>query len=402
MKIIHYCQHIWGVGHFFRTLEICRALNGHDIILVTGGPEVTVDLPAHVRSFRMPGLMTDRNYDGLFPTDTSRTFEDVRRERKKMLYSLFENERPDALIIELYPFGRKAFGFELKPVLEDIRSGRLKCSAVYCSLRDILVEKSDQHAYEARVVDVLNKYFDALLIHADPKLVTLDRTFSRVGDLVIPVVYTGYIAPKPPPDAGLALRKQLDIDDHALLFVASAGGGKAGIVLLEPLLGSLAHLNLEREINLHVFTGPFMPEDEFSSLAHQSNANVKIRRFTSQFLSYLMAADLSVSMGGYNTSMNILATGVPALIWPYPGDHEQGLRAARLADIGAADIIKEKDLHPAQLAELIKSRLVTATRSQPQVDLEGAVHTADWLVGHLKDETNPQVRTLSRKLASKK
>lgn len=387
MRIIYYCQHIWGVGHFFRTLEICRALEGHEIILVTGGPEVTVELPAHVRSFRMPGLMTDRNYDGLFPTDTNRTLEDVRQERKKMFYSLFEKERPDALIIELYPFGRKAFGFELNPVLKDIRSGRLKCSAVFCSLRDILVEKSDQAAYEARVVDVLNRYFDALLIHADPKLVTLDRTFSRVGDLVIPVVYTGYIAPKPPPDSGRLLRKQLNIDDRALFVVASAGGGKAGIVLLEPLLESFAYLNLGRDIHLHVFTGPFMPEDEFTSLAHQSNANIKVRRFTSRFLSYLTAADLSVSMGGYNTSMNILTTGVPALIWPYPGDHEQGLRAARLADIGAAGVIRAKDLQPAQLAELMQSRLVTSTCGHYQVDLEGAVHTAEWLAGRLEDET---------------
>jgi predicted glycosyltransferase len=390
MRIIHYCQHIWGVGHFFRTLEICRALADHEIILVTGGPEVTVDLPAHVRSFRLPGLMTDRNYDGLFPTDTGRTLEDVRRERKKKFYSLFEKERPDAVIIELYPFGRKAFGFELNPVLEDIRAGRLKRSAVFCSLRDILVEKNDQAAYEARVVDVLNRHFDALLIHADPNLVTLDRTFSRVADLEIPVVYTGYIAPKPPPDSGRSLRRQLGIDDRALFVVASAGGGKAGIVVLAPLLESIAHLNLGREIHLHVFTGPFMPEDEFTSLARQSNANIKVRRFTSRFLSYLMAADLSVSMGGYNTSMNILTTGVPALIWPYPGDHEQGLRAARLADIGVAGIISARDLQPAQLAELVQSRLVTSTRSQTRVDLEGAVHTAEWLIGQLKDEAKPK------------
>ncbi len=40
MKIIHYCQYIWGVGHFFRSLEICRALAGHDVLLVTGGPKI--------------------------------------------------------------------------------------------------------------------------------------------------------------------------------------------------------------------------------------------------------------------------------------------------------------------------------------------------------------------------
>ena len=45
MKIILYCQHIWGVGHYFRSLEICKALIGHDILMVTGGAEVDTPLP---------------------------------------------------------------------------------------------------------------------------------------------------------------------------------------------------------------------------------------------------------------------------------------------------------------------------------------------------------------------
>lgn len=379
MKIVYYCQHIWGIGHYFRTLEICRALAAFDVVLVTGGPEVPVELPDHVRSCRLPGLMTDRNYDGLFPTDPGRTLEEVRRERKKQLSALFEAEQPDGFIIELYPFGRKAFRFELDPILEEIRSGLYKSTRVICSLRDILVEKDDPVSYESRVVNALNRYFDALLIHADPGLVRLDRTFSRVGDIKIPVVYTGYITPQPPPDSRSKLRHQLGIAPDTHLIVASAGGGKAGIVLLEPLLASFEHLTLEQNVCMHVFTGPFMPEDEFERLAGQSNTRVKVKRFTSRFLPYLSAADLSVSMGGYNTCMNLLATGVRALIWPYPGDHEQVLRAERLADLGAAGVIKASDLRPERLARLMRQRLETSDRNPTRIDLDGAANTSRWL-----------------------
>ena len=48
MKIVFYCQHVLGVGHFFRSLEICRALAGHEVILVTGGPRFEVQLPGHI------------------------------------------------------------------------------------------------------------------------------------------------------------------------------------------------------------------------------------------------------------------------------------------------------------------------------------------------------------------
>ncbi len=379
MKIILYCQHIWGVGHYFRSLEICKALKEHDIILVTGGAEVDAPLPAHVRAFRLPALMTDRHYTGLFPTEKGQTLEKVKSERRRLLSELFEREAPDAFIVELYPFGRRAFRFELDPVLDDIRSGKLCRSLVACSLRDILVEKKDPGVYEKRVVDILNRRFDALLVHADPALITLDRTFSRLADLSIPVVYTGFITPKPITGARRRLRSRLCIDKDTTLLVASAGGGQAGIVLMQPLLDSLAYLESDRPLVLHVFTGPYMPADEFELLQGRANSRVKVERFTPDFLSFLAAADLSISMGGYNTCMNILASRVAALVWPYPGDREQGLRAKQMEEIGAITVLKAKDLQPRRLAAIIQSSMIAAKPLAHSIDLDGAARTANWL-----------------------
>lgn len=386
MKVAYYCQHIWGVGHFFRALEICRALEGHDVILVTGGPEVKVDLPPHVREFHLPGLMTDRNYDGLFPVDSSRTFEAVKAERRRRLHELFGREAPDVTVIELYPFGRKAFRFELDPVLDAIRRGSLPPSRVYCSLRDILVEKSDPAAYEERVVRTLNRWFDGLLVHADPSLVKLDDTFSRVADLQLPVIYTGYVAQRAP-QAGS--RPQPPGDPNEWRIVASAGGGKAGIVLLEPLLQGVAQSDFASRMRLQVFTGPFMPAEEFARLQSFSSDRISVERFSGEFLSVLAAADLSVSMAGYNTCMNILATGVRALVWPYPGDREQGLRARRLTRIGAVRALAEADLQPAELAAAIRRRMQAPAVPVSPVDLQGATRTAEWLCGGQHEEEKP-------------
>jgi predicted glycosyltransferase len=106
---------------------------------------------------------------------------------------------------------------------------------------------------------------------------------------------------------------------------------------------------------------------------------VHVSRFSPDFLSYLAAADLSVSMGGYNTSMNILTTRVPALIWPYPGDREQGLRAERLARIGVVSVIREKDLQPARLAALMNRVLGRKPQNNVLVDLNGSLNTARWI-----------------------
>ncbi|MFO7685128.1 MAG: glycosyltransferase [Desulfobacterales bacterium] len=379
MKIILYCQHIWGVGHYFRSLEICKAMIGHDVLMVTGGAEVDAPLPGHVRTFRLPGLMTDRNYNGLFPTAKGRTLEAVEAERQQLLFNLFEREAPDAFLVELYPFGRRAFRFELDPVLSGIRTGKLHRCVVACSLRDILVEKKDPAVYEKRVVDILNRRFDALLVHADPGLITLDRTFARLDELIIPVVYTGFITPRPMADARCRMRQRLGIDEDTTLIVASAGGGQAGIVLLEPLLKSLAYIETDRPFMLCVFTGPYMPADEFMLLDRHAHSRVKVERFTAEFLSFLSAADLSISMGGYNTCMNILATGVAALVWPYPGDREQGVRAKRMEKIGAITVLQAKDLQPERLAAVIGRRINTAKPVFHSVNLDGAARTAEWI-----------------------
>ncbi|MEJ2476816.1 MAG: glycosyltransferase [Desulfobacterales bacterium] len=379
MKIILYCQHIWGVGHYFRSLEICKSLRQHDIVMVTGGAEVDTPLPAQVRTFRLPALMTDRNYTGLFPTEKGQTLEAVKSERSRLLFELFERETPDAFIVELYPFGRRAFRFELDPVLGGIRSGKLYRSLVACSVRDILVEKKDPAVYEKRVVDILNRRFDALLVHADPALITLDRTFSRLVDLSIPVVYTGFITSKPITDARRRMRSRLGIDEETALVVASAGGGQAGIVLMQPLLESLAYLETDRPLALLVFTGPYMPADEFELLQGRANSRVKVERFTPDFLSFLAAADLSISMGGYNTCMNILASNVAALVWPYPGDREQGLRGRRMEEIGAITVLNEKDLQPRRLAAIVRNSLIAAKPVAHSINLDGAARTAAWL-----------------------
>ncbi|UCG13973.1 MAG: glycosyl transferase [Deltaproteobacteria bacterium] len=382
MKIIHYCQHVLGIGHYFRSLEIARALWRHRLVLVSGGPAVEVQLPAHVTECRLPGLEMDPEFATVAPTDGSRSLEDVQQERRGLLYSLFEKWAPDLFLVELYPFGRKRFGFELVPLLEAIHGNHFGSVKVVCSLRDILVEKRDQPGYEQRVLALLNRYFHALLVHADPRLVSLEETFYSTGGIRVPIVYTGFVAPKPGSDMGAGLRTRLGIRDGETLVVASAGGGRVGEVLLRAVLEAHSQLEGERHRFLYIFTGPFMNEDSFNSLTKKaaSAPGVRVGRFTSEFLSYLAAADLSVSLAGYNTCMNILAVGVPALVWPFGQNREQRVRAKKLAALGVVTLLNDQDLEPWQLAKLMEEVLSRPRGSTtPSISLDGAQETARWL-----------------------
>ena len=390
MKILFYCQHVLGVGHLFRAREICKALAGHEVILITGGPQIETKLPKHVKVVKLPGLQMDRKFKGLFSSDKSVSLDQVKKRRQEKLLAIIQKEKPDIFFLELYPFGRQAFRFELDPVLEAIRSDRRGPCGVISSVRDILVEK-EKPKHERRALERLNTFFDAVLVHSDPNLITLKETFSRFEEIRIPVEHTGYIAQKPPANAGSRIRSQLGIGEGDVMIVASAGGGSVGKPILESAIQAFDYLKTDGRPYLYVFTGPYISEHELTYLKGlKKSKRIHIEKFTSDFLSYLAAADLSISMAGYNTTMNILATGVPALVWPFAENREQRLRAERLAHRGALKLIHDQDLNPNDLAEIMGQTLARAGSNKTDIDLDGAAHTAQWLQSWIKRNLKKQ------------
>ncbi|MDJ0811756.1 MAG: glycosyltransferase [Desulfobacterales bacterium] len=378
MKVLVYCQHVLGVGHFFRTLEICRALAGHDIVLVSGGPQTPAALPRHVRRRQLPELAMDAAFQGLH-SPAGACLDTVRSERRRRLHRIVAEEAPDIFLVELYPIGRRAFRFELDPLLAAIAAGDLPACKVVCSVRDILVEKKKAEAYDARAVRVLNESFDALLVHADPRLVRLEETFGPLAQVNIPVVYTGYVATRETPVADVAAwRQSRGIGPGERLVLASAGGGAVGFDLLRAVSRAMKRLQSDERVILQAFTGPFMPPDQTAALARLAGPTLRLARFSSEFGAWLQAADASVSMAGYNTCMNILATGAKALVYPFGQNREQGMRARRLAAHGTLGVLDTPDLAPDRLAGRL--RAVFEWHPAPtDIDLDGAVQTAAWL-----------------------
>lgn len=376
MRVLFYCQHVLGMGHMFRSLEIARALSGHNVLFVTGGPEVSLEIPEHVRHERLPGLRMDAAFSALLPTPETHglTIEEIKTARKTRLLELMRSFRPQVFLVELYPFGRRAFGFELKPALE--WAARNRCRRV-CSLRDILVEKKDQDAYEQRVLKLLHAHFDTLLVHADPDMCDLEQTFSRFADIKIAATYTGYVAAAPDPGKVAALRDELRLSPGTSLIVASAGSGSVGYELLSGAIEASALLAPHMNHRLCVFSGPLLDDDAYSALERRARTmpQVRLRRFSARFTTWLGAADLSLSMGGYNTVMSLVAAGTYGLVSPFAQNREQRMRAELLQARGALSLLEPHELAPEALASRMRQAL-QASSPIPDVNVQGAANTA--------------------------
>ena len=368
-----YCQHILGIGHLVRSMEIVRALTSEfQVCFVNGGKAVPgFEVPAGVEVVNLPAIETDTEFQTLRAVDTDLTLAEVEAQRRTTLLTLVDLYRPDVLLVELYPFGRRRFSFELEPLLDRAKELGTKIS---CSLRDIVVTKQDRDRHEAKVVKLMNRYFDQLLVHGDSRFVSLEESFSRVGDLNCPVHYTGYVVQKPNPTSTFELGKST--------ILASVGGGRFGHDLLECVARTAPVLANRIPHTIRMFTGPFLPDSVWERLQEiaADRTNIAIERYTPHLLDFMCEADLSISMAGYNTTMNVLTTGVRAMMMPFTGngDREQWLRLEKLDRLGIARAIRPEDLEPEQFAAKIEASLrvepVTST-----FNLEGAANTAVYL-----------------------
>ena len=381
-KCIFYCQYIRGIGHLVRTVELIRyLLNTFEVCLITGGESISgFQFPESIKIVYLPAIKGDEqnNELKLKTVDPTLNIEDCKQIRTQIILDTVNNFKPDLLVIEHFPFG-SMFSFELIPLLEFIRA-KHQATKIICSLRDVvLIKQGDIN--DLIICNTLNQYFDLLLIHGDPNFIKLDESFSRFDDIKCPVKYTGYVT------------RQINKHDQQLnsiknrgytQILVSIGGGRVGYNLLESLIYSSPALSLKIEHKILIFTGPFMPEEQFIQLQHLSSrlSHIEIYRYTPNLIHYMYESDISISMAGYNTIADILVTRIPSLLFIFDfqyQDDEQKIRAEKLEQFGIVDIIRSDELQSDLIANKIYNHLQKKV-SKLQVDLDGAKNTALFLI----------------------
>jgi predicted glycosyltransferase len=376
-KVMFYCQHVLGMGHLVRSMEIVRELvKDFQVCFINGGEIIAeFQIPEGVEVINLPAIKTDAEFQQLQPVDSNLTLEEVKAIRTQQLLEIVTFFCPDILLIELFPFGRGKFKFELFPLLEKLKQVNPQAKVV-SSLRDIVeTKKKEPEKYEEKVCQLLNRHFDLLLVHGDPQFQILEETFSRVKDIRCPIVYTGYVVQ---PES----EKELEIDEKNPVILVSVGGGRFGYELLDTIVGAAYYLQEKTSHQLQIFTGPFMPEEKFEKLQLKAShlSNVRVERFTTNLLGYMKKADLSISMSGYNTTMNVLTTGVRSMLMAFTGndDREQTIRSQKLADLGIVELIQPEDLKVTRLADKIINCL-QKEQNRVRFDFAGAKNTAKYL-----------------------
>jgi predicted glycosyltransferase len=373
-SVLLYVQHLLGIGHVRRSLRIVEALarEGIWVTLISGGePLSSLACTSAERVIQLPPI---RAFDAGFKVlvdGTGRPIDnELRTARRSALLAAFEDAQPDALLIEAFPFGRRAFRFELDGLIEAARARRPR-PLILCSLRDVVVLPSDPRRPK-EIVDRVRNDFDFVLVHGDAAFIPLEESFPLASEISDRLIYTGYVAKTPEAGHVAASEETAGADE----VVVSVGGGAVGGALLRTAIetrrqGCLATLRWR------LLAGPSLPEPEFAALAAGLPERVVLERYRPDFPQMLGRCRVSVSQAGYNTVLDILAARAAAVVVPFASgrETEQSLRAERLAARGVLELLPENQLSPDRLASAM-NRALFARPATIAIDTGGAQRSA--------------------------
>jgi predicted glycosyltransferase len=362
------------------------AADGWETLLICGGT-VPADFvfPTSVDIELLEPIQSDPEYKSLQPGAAGADLDGVKARRAARLLAIFESFRPDALITEMYPFGRKQFAYELLPLLLQAKAAQRK-PLIVCSVRDILVKKRDRETFEQGVLGAVNSLYDLVLVHSDEAIQPLHATFSLANEIQVPVIHTGYVIA--PTSAATAVSDSylyeslipfLHRDEPFILVSCGSGRLQAGQQLIRAAIAAAPELAKDCKYNMLVCAGPLARRDTFIDYQWMAvgRTNVHLVHDLPHLQQLLPRASLSVSLGGYNTVMELLAARTQGLVYAAEpnGDDEQKVRIVNMAKRGILREIEPADLLNGGLAKLIAASLARPLKSL-SIEMDGATTSA--------------------------
>ncbi|MEM9087696.1 MAG: glycosyltransferase [Cyanobacteria bacterium P01_F01_bin.53] len=391
-RIMVYSHDAFGLGNLRRMLAICEHLLSSwpnlSILLVSGSPMIhEFRLPRGLDYIKLPCL--NRGVSGeLAVKYLGTSIHETVALRSQLIRSAAVHFKPNLLLVDKKPTGLKG---ELTDTLAYLQQS-MPSSKCVLLLRDIL-DTPERTMGEWRRWDhyrTIQTHYAQILVAGMRSVFDLVREYRLPLPIAHKTRYCGYIRKQFKAPQHLAPRAQLGIKPTDSLVLVTPGGGEDGYNLVHTYLEGLRQRQIVtscRKTSSHkaslssshalassicslILCGPEMPAPQrlrLQQLAATCSGTL-FQSFTSHLLSYVQAADVVVSMGGYNTLTEILTLGKRTVVVPRVApSQEQLIRATRFAQKGWITMthpeqVTGQSLMQAVLEQLSKPCLLSENR----------------------------------------
>ncbi|WP_445369660.1 glycosyltransferase family protein [Methylomonas sp. BW4-1] len=360
-RIIVYSHDTFGLGNIRRMLAISKSLVDADpnvsVLILSGSPMLhAFRIPDRIDYIKLPCL--SRSVKG----DYSVKFLDMEYAqlltlRSNIILSAVLDFDPDLILVDKKPYG---VSDELGAAL-NLMQRRGHRAKLVLLLRDILDSPEStipvwkKNGYH----DAIQSHYDKVLVVGSPEIYDMRKEYEFPDASHEKVDFCGYIARERSDKRAGEIRQQIGCTQERLVLV-TAGGGEDGYQLLHSYLEGLNRQDLGDNTMTLMICGPEMSESRRHQLEVLARGcrNVVIQEFNTDMMACMEAADLVVSMGGYNSTCELLTLRKRAILVPrVKPSQEQWIRAERLALQGLVRAIHPNNLTPKLLMDTVREEL---------------------------------------------
>jgi predicted glycosyltransferase len=381
LRALFYSHDTLGLGHMRRSLAISEQLSsemaGLSTLVLTGSAMAHgFRIPAGTDYIKLPSV---RKLDNEVYGSRSLgvPFDVTLRLREELILNVTANYRPNFFFVDNVPLG---MGGEVRRTLQYLRA-ESPDTRIFLNLRDIL----DDSAYivplwrRQGIVDVLDRLYDRIFIYGSADVYDLIREYELPETIREKTLFCGYI-PRPVDKMASRRARSKMCGNGEKLILVTAGGGADGNALIENYLHALPQIACDNSVASFVITGPDMEPREAGRLAAKGRRlpHTTCVDFCDDVLAYMDAADLVVSMAGYNTISEILSLRKRAIAVPrvHPRT-EQLIRSERLQDLGLLRMIHPAELSPRRLAAEVSESLRAPEPRESPLEFRGVERLAE-------------------------
>jgi predicted glycosyltransferase len=321
-----------------------------NILILTGSPIAgRFSFPEQIDFVRIPGMIKKTN-DEYLPLSIKINARHALDIRKNIITATAKTFQPHLFIVDKEPFGLKK---EVLPTLQWLRRCRPGTRSIL-GLRDIMddAESVKKDWQEKGVYGHLDELYSEIWVYGNQEFYDPISEYDIDTSISSKIHFTGYIPRKiPAKEVAKKFKKEIGINDDEKLVAVTTGGGGDGYTIMHTYLSMLESSPNPAPFKSVLITGPFMPKHERKMVYKRARAlGIRTYHFYRQMEKIFAAADLVVSMGGYNTLCEILSQGTVGLVIPRETPRkEQLIRAQAFHRQNLVDYLPWRDFTPENL-----------------------------------------------------
>ncbi len=384
-RLVTYSHDGYGLGHLRRASNIAARFvqdtPGSTALMLTGCPVGNVFLlPKGVDFIKVPSLIkVDTGaYD---PLGLRIDRKKAKAIRASTILTAVTQFKPHLFLVDHVPAG--IYG-ELLPTLRMLKQLD-DPPVIVLGLRDIIDEPSVvcELWRKEMTYQTIRKYYDEVFIYGCKDIFDAALYYGINAELPGRVRYCGYVCSEEPVKSREQVREDLRLR-RPKLVVVTTGGGHDGYPLMQSCMEAFRLVGRAAPFEAVFITGPLMDPAQREQLRAQGRGvGVRVMTSVEDPPSFIQAADLVITMGGYNSLCEVVSLRRKALVVPRLGPRaEQRMRARLLQEKGLIDVLDPREVSARTLArrvmvDLERTDLPSATA---KIDTAGSIKAASRLL----------------------